>query len=113
MAKQFRTTVVGLGAAGRYQMWYPEATPVPTVVNVTLVPTEAMTVGPMETWKTEKVSIWHPGYHDNPFGIRLSTLMISKRIPDSPVPMSLLADHPSVQFNYLRSGIESVTVEMH
>ncbi len=81
--------------------------------NVTLVPTEAMTVGPYETWKAEKVSIWHPGHHDNPFGIRLTALMISKRLADSSVPMSLLADHPNVQFNYLRSGIGSVAVEMH
>jgi glucosamine-6-phosphate deaminase len=81
--------------------------------NVSLVPTEAMTVGPQETWKAEKVSIWHPGHHDNPFGIRLSALMISKRIPDAAVPMSLLADHSNVQFNYLRSGIGSVDVEMH
>jgi glucosamine-6-phosphate deaminase len=81
--------------------------------NVSLVPTEAMTVGPHETWKAEKVSIWHPGHHDNPFGIRLSALMISKRIPDAAVPMSLLADHPNVQFNYLRSGIGCVAVEMH
>jgi glucosamine-6-phosphate deaminase len=70
-------------------------------------------VGPRETWKAEKVSIWHPGHHDNPFGIRLTALMISKRIPDASVPMSLLADHPNVQFNYLRSGIGSVAVEMH
>lgn len=81
--------------------------------NVALVPTEAMTVGPHETWKAEKVSIWHPGHHDNPFGIRLTALMISKRIPDAAVPMSLLADHPNVQFSYLRSGIGSVDVEMH
>lgn len=81
--------------------------------NVTLVPVEAMTVGPYETWKAEKVSIWHPGHHDNPFGIRLTALMISKQIPDAAVPMSLLADHPDVQFNYLRSGIGSVAVEMH
>jgi glucosamine-6-phosphate deaminase len=81
--------------------------------NVSLVPTEAMTVGPRETWKAEKVSIWHPGHHDNPFGIRLSALMISKRIPDAAVPMSLLAEHPNVQFNYLRSGIGCVAVEMH
>jgi glucosamine-6-phosphate deaminase len=81
--------------------------------NVSLVPTEAMTVGPQETWKAEKVSIWHPGHHDNPFGIRLSALMIAKQIPDAAVPMSLLADHPNVQFNYLRSGIGSVDVEMH
>ncbi len=80
---------------------------------MSLVPTEAMTVGPHETWKAEKVSIWHPGHHDNPFGIRLTALMIAKRIPDAAVPMSLLADHPNVQFNYLRQGIGSVDVEMH
>jgi glucosamine-6-phosphate deaminase len=81
--------------------------------NVALVPTEAATVGPRETWKAEKVSIWHPGQHDNPFGLRLSALMISKRLPDSSVPMSLLADHPNVHFHYLRSGIGTVKVEMH
>lgn len=81
--------------------------------NVALVPTHAATVGPVETWKAETVSIWHPGHHDNPFGIRLSALMIAKRIPDSSVPMSLLADHPDVRFNYLRKGIGEVAVEMH
>ncbi len=81
--------------------------------NVALVPTEAATVGPVETWKAEKVSIWHPGHHDNPFGLRLTALMISKRIPDSSVPMSLLAEHPNVHFHYLRSGIGAVAVEMH
>ena len=77
------------------------------------VPTQAVTVGPDETWKSERVSIWHPGCHDNPFGIRLTALMISKNIPDSSVPMSLLADHPNVQFNYLRPAIGSCSVEMH
>jgi len=81
--------------------------------NVSMVPTRAATVGPVETWKSEKVSIWHPGHHDNPFGIRLSALMISKRVPDSSVPMSLLADHPNVHFHYLRKGIGEVAVEMH
>jgi glucosamine-6-phosphate deaminase len=81
--------------------------------NVALVPTEAATVGPRETWKAEKVSIWHPGHHDNPFGLRLTALMISKHLPDSSVPMSLLADHPNVHFHYLRSGFGSVEVEMH
>jgi glucosamine-6-phosphate deaminase len=81
--------------------------------NVAMVPTRAATVGPVETWKSEAVSIWHPGHHDNPFGVRLSALMISKRIPDSSVPMSLLADHPNVRFNYLRKGIGDVAVEMH
>ena len=36
--------------------------------------------GPVETWKAEKVSIWHAGTHDNPFGQRLTCLMIAKRI---------------------------------
>jgi glucosamine-6-phosphate deaminase len=77
------------------------------------VPTTAATVGPVETWKSDCVSIWHPGHHDNPFGIRLTALMISKRIPDSSVPMSLLADHPCVKFNYYRGGIGAVEAEMH
>ncbi len=77
------------------------------------VPHQAVTVGPVETFKAEKVSIWHGGAHDNPFGMRLSTLMISKRMPDSAVPMSLLADHPNVQFNFLRSGIGVCEAEMH
>ena len=81
--------------------------------NVAAVPTRAATVGPVETWKAERVSIWHPGHHDNPFGMRLSAFMISKRIPDSSVPMSLLADHPDVVFSYLRPGIGSAGVEMH
>lgn len=77
------------------------------------VPSQALTVGPVETWKAEKVSIWHAGTHDNPFGIRLTTLMISKKIPDSSVPMSLLADHPNVQFNFYRHGIGTCEAEMH
>jgi len=81
--------------------------------QVFLVPTQALSVGPRETWKAEKVSIWHPGHHDNAFGMRLTTLMISKRIPDSAVPMSLLADHPSVQFNFYRPGLGSCKTEMH
>lgn len=80
---------------------------------VTNVPTQAISVGPMETWLAEKVSIWHAGNHDNPFGQRLTTLMISKRIPDSSVPMSLLADHSNVQFNFLRGGIGTCEAEMH
>lgn len=80
---------------------------------VTSVPTQAISVGPVETWQAEKVSIWHAGNHDNPFGQRLTALMISKHIPDSSVPMSLLADHPNVQFNYYRGGIGVCDVEMH
>jgi len=77
------------------------------------VPSQAVTVGPVETWKAEKVSIWQAGMHDNPFGMRLTTWMIAKRIPDSSVPMSLLADHPNVQFNFYRGGIGTCQVEMH
>ncbi|MGB7159074.1 MAG: hypothetical protein WBD40_13480 [Tepidisphaeraceae bacterium] len=77
------------------------------------VPTQAVTVGPVETWKAQRVSIWHAGQHDNPFGQRLTALMISKRLPDSSVPMSLLADHPNVNFHYYRPGIGKVEAEMH
>ena len=80
---------------------------------VPLVPTQAATVGPVETWKAERVSIWHPGHHDNPFGMRLTALMIAKRVPDASVPMSLLALHPNVQFNFLRPGLGTCEVEMH
>ncbi|NLE43866.1 MAG: glucosamine-6-phosphate isomerase [Chloroflexi bacterium] len=77
------------------------------------VPSQALTVGPTETWKSERVSIWQAGNHDNPFGMRLTTLMISKGIADSSVPMSLLADHPNVQFNFYRPGIGTCDAEMH
>jgi glucosamine-6-phosphate deaminase len=77
------------------------------------VPSQALTVGPRETWRAEKVSIWQAGTHDNPFGMRLTTLMISKKVPDSAVPISLLADHPNVQFNFYRHGIGTCEAEMH
>ena len=80
---------------------------------VTSVPTKAITVGPVETWKAEKVSIWQAGMHDSPFGMRLTTLMVSKKIADSSVPMSLLAGHPNVQFNFYRQGIGTCEAEMH
>ncbi len=81
--------------------------------NVAMVPTQAATVGPLETWKAERVSIWQAGVHDNPFGMRLTAFMISKRMPDSAVPMSLLADHPDVRFHYYRKGFGVVAAEMH
>ena len=81
--------------------------------RISEVPTQATTVGPVETWKTDKVSIWQAGMHDNPFGMRLTTFMIGRQMPDSAVPMSLLADHPNVQFNFYRGGIGSCDVEMH
>lgn len=81
--------------------------------NISMVPTKAITVGPVETWKAEKVSIWQAGTHDNPFGQRLTAFLISKKLPTSVVPMSLLADHPNVQFNYYRGGLGTCAVEMH
>lgn len=81
--------------------------------NISGVPSRAATVGPVETWKADKVSIWQAGAHDNALGMRLTALMISKGLADSAVPMSLLADHPNVQFNYYRPAIGSCTVEMH
>ena len=81
--------------------------------NVALVPTQAASVGPVETWKAERVSIWQAGNHDNPFGMRLTALMIAKHLPDAAVPMSLLADHPDVHFHYYRHGLGTVEVEMH
>ena len=81
--------------------------------NITMVPTQAITVGPLETWLAEKVSIWHAGAHDNPLGQRLTAYMISNGLIDTAVPMSLLADHPNVQFNYYRGGLGTCTVEMH
>jgi glucosamine-6-phosphate deaminase len=81
--------------------------------NVSMVPTQAASVGPVETWKAEQVSIWQAGAHDNPFGMRLTALMVSKHLPDSAVPMSLLADHPNVHFHYYRKGLGKVEAEMH
>ena len=81
--------------------------------NISMVPTKAITVGPAETWKADKVSIWHAGNHDNPFGQRLTAFMISQRLVDTAVPMSLLAEHPNVEFHYYRGGIGTCAVEMH
>jgi len=81
--------------------------------KVSAVPTQALSVGPVETWKAERVSIWQAGRHDNPFGLRLTTLMISKKISDSAVPMSLLALHPNVRFSFYRHGIGTCETEMH
>jgi glucosamine-6-phosphate deaminase len=80
--------------------------------NIALVPRQAISVGPVETWQAEKVSIWHAGTHDNPFGQRLTTWMISRRIVDASVPMSLLADHPNVQFSFYHPGIGHCSVKM-
>lgn len=81
--------------------------------NIPLVPTHALTVGPAQTWQAERVSIWHPGQHDNPFGMRLTTLMISKQVADTAVPMSLLAAHPNVRFSFYRGAIGTCETEMY
>jgi glucosamine-6-phosphate deaminase len=81
--------------------------------KVSEVPTQALTVGPKETWQSERVSIWHAGAHDNPFGMRLTTLMIAKKIADTAVPMSLLALHSDVRFSFYRHGIGTCEAEMH
>jgi len=80
---------------------------------VSNIPLQAITVGPVETWKSQKVSIWHAGNHDNPFGMRLTSYMISRKITDSAVPMSLLAEHEDVQFNFYTPAISSCDVDMH
>ena len=66
------------------------------------MPTQALTVGPVETMKSERVSIWHAGTHDNSYGMRLTTLMIANKIADTSCPMSLLALHPNVRFTFYR-----------
>jgi len=77
------------------------------------IPAKAITVGSVETFKSEEVSIWHPGHFDNKFGLRLTTYMISKKIIDTSVPMSVLADHPNVVFNFYRPGMGSCDPEMY
>lgn len=81
-----------------------------TVQNI---PSQAVSVGPLETWKCDRVSIWHPGHHDNPFGMRLTTFMISQKIADSAVPMSLLSQHDDVVFNFYGPGFGVCDIEMH
>jgi glucosamine-6-phosphate deaminase len=44
--------------------------------------------------------------------MRLTTLMISKKIMDSSVPISLLASHPDVTFNFFRGGFGSCEVDL-
>ena len=77
--------------------------------NLMSVPNEAVTLGPKETWLADKVAIWHPGYHANPFGQRLTAFMISKGIADSAVPMSLLGKHDHVEFHFYRGGLGQCT----
>jgi len=81
--------------------------------NISLVPAQAISVGPAKNLAGGESLHLASGNHDNPFGQRLTCLMIAKKIPDAAVPMSLLADHPNVQFNYYRKGIGTCDVEMH
>lgn len=81
--------------------------------DVSAVPKWAATVGPLETWKAARISIWQAGVHDGPAGMRLTALMISRRIVDTSVPMSLLADHPDVHFHYFRGGLFGAVPGMH
>lgn len=81
--------------------------------DIPLVPTHVLTSRPKQVWQADKRSFWHAGHHDNTLGMRLSALMISKNVPDSSVPMSLLANQPNVQFNFFRGGIGSCDTEMH
>jgi glucosamine-6-phosphate deaminase len=39
--------------------------------------------------------------------------MIRERIADTAVPMSLLGDHPNVQFNFYRGALGTCAIEMH
>jgi glucosamine-6-phosphate deaminase len=39
--------------------------------------------------------------------------MVSKKIPDAAVPMSLLALHPNVRFSFYAPGIGTCGAEMH
>lgn len=79
-----------------------------------LIPDRAVTVGPKEVLgRSKHLSFWHPGHHDNGFGIRLSTFMLGKRIMDARVPMSVLGLHNDVTFSLLAPKIEPAGFEMH
>lgn len=78
--------------------------------NIAAMPTNAATVGTIQIWQAEKVSIWHPGYHASSFGKRLMAFMISEEIVDTAVPMSLLANHPDVRFHFYRCGVGRVDI---
>lgn len=78
------------------------------------IPSQAVTVGMREILSAEEVSIWHPGHHDGPFGVRLTALMISQGWVDARVPMSLLGLlDGEVVFSYLRPKIGPAGVDPH
>ena len=77
------------------------------------VPSQALSVGPVETWKSERVSIWHAGGHDNPFGMRLTALMISRRRSPTrrcPCPCSRIT--PTCTSTTYRGGIGTCEAEI-
>jgi glucosamine-6-phosphate deaminase len=79
-----------------------------------LIPSQAVTVGPAEVLgRSDCISIWHPGHHDNGFGIRLTAWMLANMIMDARVPMSLLALHHNVKFNLLGPCIPPAGLDMH
>jgi glucosamine-6-phosphate deaminase len=79
-----------------------------------LIPTQAVTVGMKEMLgRSKRISIWQPGHHASPFGIRLTTFMIANRIADARVPMSLLSLHDDVVFSLLAPNIAAAGFEMH
>jgi len=82
--------------------------------EVSQIPSHAITVGMYEILNRAKcISIWHPGHHDGPFGVRLTTFMISQKLVDARVPMSLLALHPNVKFNFLGPAIADAGIDVH
>ncbi len=58
-----------------------------------MVPQRAITVGPVQTWQAEKVSIWHAGTHDSPLGQRLTAIRAKqwRRPASRPPARALLA----------------------
>lgn len=78
-----------------------------------LIPSDAVTVGPKEViGESQAISIWHPGHHDNAFGVRLTTWMLANGLADSRVPMSMLSLHPDVTFHLLIPNIGKAGTDM-
>lgn len=78
-----------------------------------MAPTQAASVGLVQTFKAEKVSIGHAGMNDSPFGMRPTAPTIFERLQDHSVPTPLPADDPNVHFHVCRPGIGRVAAEMH
>lgn len=66
----------------------------------------------------EYIEAWQQATPDNPVGVcgpigPTEHLPLVARLVNTSVPMSLLADHPNVRFNYLLPNIGSCSIEMH